>query len=110
MHTTLLFCDLAAPILIVVSPCALFSYFQIIANRSMAIPLRELQRLIRQRLKESRDMIGYDLAAMKLITRAAQERKQAFAPIDEEPVDIWAGLGLGSDVAAALQARGRKRS
>ena len=75
----------------------------------MAVPLRELRRLIRQRVKETRDIVGYDLAAMKMITRAAQERKEAFAPIGQEPVDIWAGLGLGSDVAAALQSRGRKR-
>jgi hypothetical protein len=88
-----------------------FFLLQIIANRSMATPLRELRRLIRQRLEETKDVIGYDLAAMKLITRAAHQRQQAFAPIDQEPVDVWAGMGLGSDVAAALQARrGTKRS
>ena len=55
-------------------------------------------------------MVGYDLAAMKLITRASEERRRAFAPIDHEPVDIWAGMGLGSDVAAALQSRKRNET
>ena len=54
-------------------------------------------------------MIGYDIAALKVIARVAHERKLAMAPIQENPVDIWAGLGLGSDVAAALQSRSRKR-
>ena len=86
-----------------------FLFHQIIANKSLAIPLRELKRLIRKRLGEARDMIGYDIAALKVIARVAHERKLAMAPIQENPVDIWAGLGLGSDVAAALQSRSRKR-
>jgi hypothetical protein len=67
-------------------------------------PLRELKRLIRMRVAEMRDVAGVDLAALKLLARAAQERQQsrAFGPTTVEP-DVWAGLGLGSDVAAALQ-------
>jgi hypothetical protein len=83
---------------------------QIIANRAMVIPLRELRRLIRLRLGEARDVVGYDIAALKLIARVARERQHSFAPIAEEVVDVWAGMGLGSDVAAAMQARGRKRN
>lgn len=84
-------------------------FMKIIANKSLAIPLRELKRLIRKRLGETRDMIGYDIAALKVIARVAHERKLAMTPIQDDPVDIWAGLGLGSDVAAALQSRSRKR-
>ena len=76
----------------------------------MAPPLRELRRLIRTRLAEARDVAGFDLAAMKLISRAANERKQSFVGGDESVKDIWAGLGLGSDTAAALEGRPSKRS
>lgn len=54
-------------------------------------------------------MIGYDIAALKVIARVAKERKLAMAPIQDDPIDIWAGLGLGSDVAAALQSKSRRR-
>ena len=75
----------------------------------MAIPLRELRRLIQKRLEEARDIVGYDIAALKIIGRAALERQQQFTPIEQDVKDVWAGMGLGSEVAAALQARGRKR-
>jgi len=75
----------------------------------MAPPLRELRRLIRIRLSESRDVVGFDLAALKLISKAANERKQSFVGGDQSGKDIWADLGLGSDVAAALEGRSKKR-
>ena len=77
----------------------------------MTISLKELRRLLRLRLEEARDIVGYDLAALKIIGRVANERHQSFAQIDLEPKgDIWAGMGLGSDTAAVIHARGRKRS
>jgi len=75
----------------------------------MAPPLRELRRLIRTRLAETRDVVGFDLAALKLISKAANERKQSFVGADQSAKDIWADLGLGSDVAAALEGRSKKR-
>lgn len=82
---------------------------QIIANHSMASALRELRTLLKRRLMESRDRIGLNLAAMKAITRAANEKKSAFI-INEAPTqNVWEGLGLGSDIAAALQGRTNKR-
>jgi len=82
---------------------------QIIANHSMASALRELRTLLKRRLMESRDRIGLNLAAMKAITRAANEKKSAFI-INEAPTqNIWEGLGLGSDISAALQGRTNKR-
>lgn len=75
----------------------------------MAPPLRELRKLVRMRLAESRDMIGFDLAALKLISKAANERKQTFVGGDDFAQDIWADLGLGSDVAAALEGRSKRR-
>lgn len=71
----------------------------------MATPLRELKRLIRLRLTESRDVVGYDIAALKLIARVANDRNQAFRSSQAPTRDIWAGLGLGSDVAAALEGK-----
>jgi U3 small nucleolar RNA-associated protein 12 len=82
---------------------------QIVADRSMTVPLRELRRLLRIRLAEARDMVGYNLAAMKLIQKAAQNRKQGFFDEKSQSNDIWAGLGLGSDVAAALEGKKKAR-
>lgn len=76
----------------------------------MAPLLRELKRIIRYRLSDIRDVAGYDLAAMKMVSRVANDRKKAFAIQDNQPTtDIWAGLGLGSDAAAALEGRPSRR-
>jgi hypothetical protein len=83
---------------------------QIIATRKMAPLLRELKRLIRLRVSETRDVIGYDLAALKLVSKAAYERTQSLGIGDVNAEDIWSGLGLGSDVAAALEGRSKKRT
>jgi hypothetical protein len=71
----------------------------------MVVPLRELRRLLRQRVGELRDVVGFDLAALKVISRVANERKQKYIFDDSEATvkDIWSTLGLGSDVAAALE-------
>lgn len=82
---------------------------QIVTHQSIVVLLRELRRLVRLRLTESRDIVGYNLAAMRLISQAAQEKKQLQLHIDAQPQDIWAGLGLGSDVAALLDGRPKRR-
>ena len=78
-------------------------------SQSTIIPLRELRRLLKDRLSESRDMIGFNLAALRAIARATAKKKEKFLDYDtmEEPKDIWAGMGLGSDLAAALENRKR---
>jgi hypothetical protein len=75
-------------------------------------PLRELKRLIRIRVAELRDVAGVDLAALKLIAKAAHARQQQFHFFGEFSTekDVWAGLGLGSDVAAALQGKKSRRT
>jgi hypothetical protein len=86
------------------------TFFSFAAARSMAIPLRELRRLIRLRLAEDRDVVGFDLAALRLISRVANDRKNSFLVHDQsQPKDIWAGMGLGSDVAAALEGRSKNK-
>lgn len=78
----------------------------------MTAPLRELRRLMKKRLVDKRDIIGVNIAAMKAVGRITNERKSAFSIIENESVpgvDIWAGLGLGSDVAAALQNNKRRK-
>lgn len=79
----------------------------------MAVPLRELRRLVRQRLAEMRDLVGYDVASMRLITRIANDQKQSrrafFDDSEKAREEVWAGLGLGSDVAAALEGRSKKK-
>lgn len=74
----------------------------------MLTPLRELRRLLRLRLSESRDVIGFNLAALRAVAQNAASNKDAFMDYsNDSQKDIWAGLGLGSDLAAA--AEGRKR-
>lgn len=81
-----------------------------LARSSLAAALREFRRAMRTRLAEAKDMIGYNVAAMKLIGRISSERKQiAVTALDESVTDVWTGLGLGSDVAAALQGRRTKK-
>jgi hypothetical protein len=79
----------------------------------MATPLRELRRLLHLRLAENRDIVGYNLAALKLVARIAQERKKESLPwLDSQASsldDVWAGMGLGSDVAAALEGKSKSK-
>ena len=70
--------------------------------------LRELRRLIRLRLGEARDMVGYDIAAMRMLSRCANAKRQQWSAMDDtasQGKDVWGGLGLGSDLAAALEGR-----
>jgi hypothetical protein len=82
----------------------------------MIPPLRELQRWTRQRLNEIRDVAGLDIAALKLLSKLVQEKRENATNVflgeststnnnNEKGIDVWAGLGLGSDVAAALEGR-----
>ena len=76
------------------------------ATRKLATPLRELRRLVRMRLSQDRDTVGFNLAALRVIARVVQENKNSYFNADEaQSKDVWAGLGLGSDVAAALEQR-----
>lgn len=74
------------------------------------MPLRELRKLLKKRLEESRNVIGFNLAALRIIAKTSANRKGSYLSFDTklDPKDIWAGMGLGSDLAAALQSR-RKR-
>jgi len=83
---------------------------QIVAHTAMATPLRELRRQVRMRLAESRDTVGFNLAALRAIAKVANDRKSAYFVPDESTTNVWAGLGLGSDVAAALESRGGKKT
>jgi U3 small nucleolar RNA-associated protein 12 len=84
---------------------------QILTNLSMAVPLRELVRLVRLRIAESRDAVGYNLAALRAIARNAASKKESFLDYsDDKDKDIWAGLGLGSDLAAAAEGRRRRET
>lgn len=71
------------------------------------MPLRELRRLLKEQLEDSRDTIGFNLAALRAVARTNASRKESYLDYDadKETKDVWAGMGLGSDVAAALQSR-----
>jgi len=85
---------------------------QIISNKTLASPLRELKRLIKLRLEEIRDTVGYNIAAMKAVSRIANDKKNQYLDHDSDKngEDVWAGLGLGSDIAAALQNKKGERN
>ncbi|KAL7485989.1 hypothetical protein ACHAW6_012495, partial [Cyclotella cf. meneghiniana] len=85
--------------------CAKISVFlvkshqaQIVSNRTMMTPLRELQTLVRLRTTEIRDTIGFNIAAMRSIARFANEKKNQRIDYEGKSSikDIWAGLGLGA--------------
>ena len=71
------------------------------------MPIRELSKLVRLRLAESRDMIGFNLAALRAVARSSASKKESFLQYENQGNDIWAGLGLGSDLAAAVAGRRR---
>lgn len=78
-------------------------------NRAIATPLRELRRLTRLRLAESRDTVGFNLAALRMVARVSNDKKQSYLDHnDSQTQDIWAGLGLGREVAAAFE--GKRKS
>jgi hypothetical protein len=83
---------------------------QLVLNQASISPLlRELRRLIRLRLGEVRDTVGYNIAACRMIGRIAQEKKQSKMLYAMPSTNVWAGLGLGSDVAAALEGASKKK-
>ncbi|KAL7543092.1 hypothetical protein ACHAXR_012413 [Thalassiosira sp. AJA248-18] len=81
--------------------CAKISVFlikahqaQIVANRSMMTPLRELQLLVRNRTTAIRDTVGFNLAAIRMVTRLANEKKSDRLTYEEKSMkDIWGELG-----------------
>ncbi len=73
------------------------------SNHLLGAPLRELRGLIKQRISQNRDMIGYNLAALRVVARSCNERKPTMKVEESNLNDIWSGMGLGSDIAAALE-------
>jgi len=81
--------------------CAKISVFlikthqaQIVANRTMMTPLRELQTLVRNRTTEIRDTVGFNLAAVRMVARIANEKKSDRLNYEEKSMkDIWGELG-----------------
>ncbi|GMI07015.1 hypothetical protein TrRE_jg11567, partial [Triparma retinervis] len=83
----------------------------IVANRAMEGTLKGLRGLLRKRLEQRRDMCGYNLAASRSVARERKERKEergGFGEVDQE--EIWGKIGLGSDVAAALEGKKRRKN
>lgn len=71
------------------------------------MPIRELSKLVRLRIAESRDTIGFNLAALRAVARSAANKKESFLQYENQGNGVWAGLGLGSDLAAAAEGRRR---
>ena len=69
-------------------------------------PLGEMRRLVRLRLAKDRDTVGFNLAALRAIAKVVHENKSSYFDDENQSTDIWAELGLGSDVAAALEHKG----
>ena len=52
--------------------------------------------------------MGYNLAACRIFGRISIERVDSKSLSKAPSTDIWAGLGLGSEVAAALEGSAKK--
>ena len=81
---------------------------QLVGHEKMAVPLRELRRLLKLRLAEARDAIGYNLAAIRIIGKVSSEHKSRYHIPDAVRTDIFKDLGLGSQMAQDLQRKQRK--
>jgi len=65
---------------------------QIVASRALMAPLRELRSLARQRTSEVRDVVGFNMAALRLVARLAAESKHVCRK-EKSMKDIWGELG-----------------
>lgn len=61
--------------------------------------------MLRIRLEESQDIVGFNLAALRAVAKNSLERQESFLDFNQPKKDIWAGLGLGSELAAAIEGR-----
>ena len=68
---------------------------QIVASRSLMAPLRELRSLVRQRATEVRDVVGFNIAALRMAARLAAESKHERRE-EMSMKDIWGELGKAS--------------
>lgn len=81
--------------------CAKISVFlikthqaQIVANHTMMTPLRELQTLVRKRTTEIRDTVGFNIAAVRMVARIANEKRSDRLSHEEKTMkDIWGEMG-----------------
>ena len=76
---------------------------QLVGHERMSVPLRELRRLLKIRLAEARDTIGYNLAAIRIIAKVAEENKNRYHVPDDTRKDVFKDLGLGSQLSEELQ-------
>lgn len=77
---------------------------QLVGHNKMSAPLGELRRLLKQRLAQVRDTVGYNLAAIRMIQKLSTEHKNRYHVPDEGfQKDVFKGLGLGSELAESLQ-------
>jgi len=77
---------------------------QLVGHNKMSVPLGELRRLLKQRLAEVRDTVGYNLAAIRMVQKLSTEHKNRYhVPDDGFQKDVFKGLGLGSELAETLQ-------
>ena len=60
----------------------------------MITPLRELQTLVRKRTTDVRDTIGFNMAAIKMVSRIANEKNNERVTYEEKSMEeIWGELG-----------------
>lgn len=66
---------------------------QIVSNRTMTAPLRELRGLVRDRTTDVRDTVGFSMAALRMIARIADERRNERVDTREKSMkEIWGNL------------------
>ena len=66
---------------------------QIVSNRTMTAPLRELRGLVRDRTTDVRDTVGFNMAALRMIARIADEkRNERIGTREKSMKEIWGNL------------------
>merc|ERR1712232_873703 len=88
---------------------------RVIATNTLATPIRELRKLIKARLNENKRLFAFNLIALKSIAKLHQEDKLQRSFIDGDDdgsgkiKDVWGNMGIGSDIAAAIENKHRRK-
>lgn len=76
--------------------CSLFAQIQA-NNWKLAKALQELRRLLRQRLEESRSIVGFNLSGLSAVSQSSKLGNTSDNELTQSRA-IWSGIGLGRSI------------